>query len=207
MRLRLETVMTGRGSTVVPASAGLLSTLLEQFDEELRSQGVDVSEHLAPGVSADYVARVLGDIGLEPPDELVAWFGWHNGPLPATRSYLPQFITPISVEDAVAVHKAKMSGDEELRWDVHPGWVKLESPSFGLSVNCEESPENPPLVRRSDVDLPLSREGSFRQVVSLCTVVAWWIDALDRGAYSYDRVDKTWRWDLSLLPDAYRAAM
>jgi hypothetical protein len=40
--------------------------------------------------------------------------------------------------------------------------------------------------------------------VSLCTVVSWWIDALHRKVYWYDLEAEQWRWDLSLLPDAYR---
>jgi hypothetical protein len=49
------------------------------LERRLRAFGAPIVEALAPGVSAEEIRAVLDAEGLQAPDDVVAWWGWHDG--------------------------------------------------------------------------------------------------------------------------------
>ena len=56
-----------------------LSSLLAALDGRLREFGAPAVAALRPGATPDVVRTVLAREGLAAPDDLVAWWGWHDG--------------------------------------------------------------------------------------------------------------------------------
>jgi hypothetical protein len=56
-----------------------LRGLLDELEHRLRAFGAPIVEAFRPGVSADEVRAVLAAEGLSAPDDVVVWWGWHDG--------------------------------------------------------------------------------------------------------------------------------
>lgn len=56
-----------------------LTEVLTVFERELTRVSPIAAERLGPGLPAEETARVLRELDLEPPDDLLEWFAWHNG--------------------------------------------------------------------------------------------------------------------------------
>src|SRR5437867_20250 len=56
-----------------------LRPLLDELERRLRAFGAPIVDAFAPGVPVDEVRAVLDAEGLEAPDDVFAWWGWHNG--------------------------------------------------------------------------------------------------------------------------------
>ena len=64
-----------------------------------------------------------------------------------------------------------------------------------------------PLVRRPEQDHDLAEFSHKLQVVSLCTIVTWWIQALEAGATEWDRSTQSWtNLDVALVSPMRRDA-
>ena len=64
--------------TDAPGGAAL-SGLLAELEERLRRWRAPIVEAFRPGASAAHARSVLGAEGLAAPDDVVAWWGWHDG--------------------------------------------------------------------------------------------------------------------------------
>jgi hypothetical protein len=56
-----------------------LQPLLDELERRLRAFGAPIVDAFAPGLPVDEVRTVLDAEGLRAPDDVVAWWGWHNG--------------------------------------------------------------------------------------------------------------------------------
>jgi hypothetical protein len=56
-----------------------LRPLLEELDRRLRAFGAPIVEAFRPGLPAGEVKAVFADEGLSAPDDVVTWWGWHDG--------------------------------------------------------------------------------------------------------------------------------
>ncbi|MEO6116792.1 MAG: hypothetical protein ABIP33_10435 [Pseudolysinimonas sp.] len=72
----------------------------------------------------------------------------------------------------------------------------------GLAIFCDGDPVDPPLVRGITWDREYGTQPhqTLRQAVSLCTPVAWWVDALRRGRYRWNERTNAWDVDYSKQP-------
>jgi hypothetical protein len=200
-----ETIGTPQGPSVEGASPELLSTLLAAFEEELRKQKVPVDRYMRPGADESEVRAGFAQCGLVAPDEAVRWFGWRDGP---TRTKDSHFVMPMfmswSLAECVAAYldpKGQPKGYESWQW--HPGWIQIMGDANGLALNCIAPPEEAPLVRGLSWgrEYGTQPEQTLRQVVSLCTPVAWWLDALQHGWYRWNVPGNAWESvDHSLQP-------
>lgn len=190
------TQLSARGLTVEGAGPDLLRELLPDFERELRLQGVQIDDLLQPGCDPRDVREVGVALGLNIPDELVVWFGWRNGvrslePIPRV---LPQFdFWPL---DLVARrHGTWPFGFGLNDWEWNPNWLHFMGDQHGLAMSCEEPPENAPLIRALTEEDGTQSKDTRLQAVSLCTPVTWWIDALRRGWYRWDRTAQNWEYE------------
>lgn len=199
-----ETIGTSHGPSVDGASPALLQELLEAFQDALAHQGVPVERFLSPGTSPERVRSRLNDIGLRAPDELVAWFGWHDGPkrMPGSASVLPRFLF-WSLDEAISMHvspRGQPKGTEDWQWN--PAWLQIMGDGNGLAIHCAEDPTEPPLVRALTMDGEYGTQPkkTLRQVVSLCTPVAWWTEAVSENWYRWDAKSQLWDIDEQKQP-------
>jgi hypothetical protein len=194
-----DTIGSPDGPTVEGASAELLGELLRELDRELEKAGFPVSRFLSTGTSEGRVRDSLANLGLVAPDELVAWFTWHDGREPSEqgRYFVPGF-SLWSLAKVVSSYQDpdyEPHGIEEWEWD--PGWLHFAGPNVGLAMRCDGDPADPPLVRNvaSDSEFGTQPDQTSRQVVSLCTPVTWWIDSLQQGWYEWNSGVGRWHSD------------
>lgn len=187
MRLPV-TIATPKGLSVEGAGANLLAELLDKLEQELRKQGVPVDEYFCPGAPAAEVRSTFANNGLVAPDEAVVWFGWHDGVDRSRPSdkVLPKFFSWSLSETVTSRLKLDPNfiGFED--WQVDPRWMQILGEQYGITVRCDDVPENPPLVRALTFAEPsYASTYTHQQVVSLCTPVTWWIEALRQGLFTW----------------------
>ena len=202
-----EVVRTPHGPMAGSASAGLLRELLEEFEREARSAGAPTDLWLDDGIGASEVISELADVGLIANDELITWFGWHNGIRDAATagagSRVLPFIIPASLDAAIHRYRdlvldfvippnGSIGGNPTDMRGAGFGWLNLEADNYGLAVACRSEARFTPLVRRieDDWDDPAAR-GKL-QVVSLCTLVTWWTQGIRNGAVVWESESHLW---------------
>jgi hypothetical protein len=181
----------------------MLRSALERWEQCWRDLGFPVNEELMPGLDEAGVRRVLEPLG-PVPDDVITWFGWHNGSRNESNSphsHAPTGSCLITLDTAVynqAIYvsvTAQRPEDTEDQWE--PTWLPLidtdKGDSFLLDLVTGEvrtsffwpwSEEHPHLTRLAAPDL--------------ATIVTLWCDVLDAGYYTWR--DGDWRYDASQLP-------
>ena len=216
---------TPSGPMLESASPDLLESLLANYGTRLKVAGVPVDEWLAPGVAEQTVREELESVGLIAPDELIVWFGWHNGrsttiPREVSVHALPDF-SPLSVGEAVKGYEREVLNfeappvypgrtpipDEFFQFGVTRGWMRLVGSVYGTAIECVSPPSEPPRLRSANEDFVESAPEGFYQAVSLCTLVNWWIESLDSGAFTWDATGGRWLVDQMRLPASQRAVL
>ena len=56
-----------------------LRPLLEELERRLREFGAPIVDAFGPGIAADEIRAVFDAERLDAPDDVVAWWGWHDG--------------------------------------------------------------------------------------------------------------------------------
>jgi hypothetical protein len=173
----------------MPGAEEPLEEVLAELEDRLLTIGAGVAGLLAPGLSEDQVRTRLGELGMEPPGELVTWFGWHDGlinPDPAFERY-DRVIRwhPMTLEQCIQDWSGQPRGPEDWQWD--PTWLPVGhyDNSSRLTVDC-----TPPQQRLARLSAYGAEEGGFGRcaapvVIGLAGVVRWWLDALDAGHITY----------------------
>ena len=190
-------VETPEGPMAEDSSAELLSRLLIEFEVELRKQGVPVDRYLQPGAPPEVVRASFAAAGLVAPDEVVAWFGWHDGRVllqddPA-QYVLPNFeFQSLQMTFAWRDKWIPEWGTDEWQW--HPEWTPISTGHPQFTVKADGDPAHPPLVRCIDPELGWGTQPNYtdHQVVSLCTPVTWWIEFLRNGEYQWVPEHRKW---------------
>ncbi|MGL4339302.1 MAG: hypothetical protein ACRCSP_02600, partial [Rhodoglobus sp.] len=219
-------IQTPSGPMLESASPELLASLLADYSDRITAAGVPIDEWLAPGVSEETIRAELATVGLVAPDELLVWFGWHNGlstTVPRTTSVhaMPYFV-PLSVEDAVENYKQDVLEfeapspvypgreplpDEFYQWGLTEGFMRLIRELRGCAIECVSASSEPPRLRSINEDFYEEAPQGLFQAVSLCTLVSWWIESLDSGTFRWDKDKNNWELDLrwSSFPESQRA--
>jgi cell wall assembly regulator SMI1 len=192
------------------AATPLLSlTQLERLEALWAEQGAPLVEHLRPGLGANEVENQLAPLGLRLPSEAALWWGWHDG-VPSREpgvmggSYLRFLTLADAVEEyrssrRVAEQAAGIAESADRFW--HPSWFPITNTGSGgvIACDCEVASGAATPVRfvhwghKEDSEVPVA--DSFGQMV------AWWIEAIECGAWRYDNDLERWEIDHSRLPD------
>jgi cell wall assembly regulator SMI1 len=192
------------------AERPLLSlTQLERLEALWAEQGAPLVEHLRPGLTNEEIERQLRCLGQRLPREAVLWWKWHDGVLSGKSDIMggPQFRF-LTLGGAVRVYHrsrnvaetaARTSEEADHLW--HPSWFPITETGYGgvIACDCRVATQDPTPIRmvdwggKEDSDVPVA--GSFGQMV------AWWIEAIDCGAWSYDPDLNRWEIDHQRLRD------
>lgn len=196
--MKLITIATPSGYTVEGSSAELIPELLERFFGCMEAAGSPVRSLLAPGLPPEVVRDRLGEVGLSAPDELVAWYSVFDGILasagPLNAPPFPTFqLHSLDVALALYEREHEVMGVGHEIWNWNPRWLRIGSPVHSLAVRCSDEVDEPVLVRAVGDDRNTQVENPSYQVVSLCTPVQWWIEAIDHGLFSWDSGNQRWR--------------
>lgn len=176
-------IETELGLCLDGAGPAKLDSLLRELDHVLAALDVDLNLVLDPGIAPDLVREAFAQVGLVPPEELIVWYGWHNGlRVDAQGKYLglTPFVAQADVDWSIANYRYQLREAVPMGlWA--EGWLCMES-DRGLSAYCSRNPGDLPLLRRVDFEaFDFLEESSAHQIVSLSTMVALWIDAIEAG--------------------------
>jgi len=213
-----EIAQTSDGPMALHSTPQLLRKLLLNLEAECRRAGIDVDSWLKPGIDESEVRLALSGAGLSCPDELVIWYGWHNGhtrPVPRTGGPPLPRLSMMSVEEAVDVYTEKLKSkpatlqqfpdfDIDHHWGAGSGWLRLDQNVHGVAIDCSLETV-PPRVRFPNEDFQYETGGRFR-AVSLCTYVTWQIYGLRQGGFKYNVTTATWDVDSGRLAPSQQAA-
>ena len=197
------TVRVLDGLTVEGASPGLLSELLEAYSFELKARDRMTFDALLPGLEPEEIHEKFATIGLEPPEELVVWWGWRNGF--RLGNYVGARPLQLTVAQAVRLYEAETLGittpatHDPLVWN--PSWIRVAGGgSRSVAVRCGQRAV--PLVRYVDPEFTGSQdwESAEHQVVSLCTVVTWQLLAIAKRWTVFDQRSGIWVTDWDRYP-------
>lgn len=191
----------------VGASPKLLTELLDLLERKVVLHVGSLAEWVLPGLQPTEVRDVLAGAGLAAPEEVKALFSWHNGVTIGAPSPFPGFGF-VPLEEAVTSYQRIQSALSKTAADlgVEPGalsggagtgWLRLIPDNYTLAVDCSRPAEQPPYVRATNPDFA---EGEAPQIVSLCTLVTWWIEGIDSGAHYWLPEVRRWEIEDSKLP-------
>ncbi len=196
---------TPDGPMLEGSSAARLGELLVDYEAILSELSGTLESTMMPGIEPVEVEVKLASRGLSCPDEIAVWFGWHNGVRlidGRRRGGIPLF-HPHSLDEALHVYdlnraeleRAYAEGvDYELAtYGAGEGWIQLDPLAESIAVECVRGGAQSPRVRRPNIDFadPFFA-GKFR-AVSLCTVVASWIESARNSAFSWLETEQRWQ--------------
>lgn len=192
--------MTPRPPGANTAAEEPLRESLNRFEAAVRATGAGVAWLLAPGLPESDVRAELASIGMEPPQELITWFGWHNGltqahPKSGGDGILVRWF-PFSLKESIADWRHQPKSMDVFDW--HPTWLPigaLSAHATRLAIDC--TPSQGPRAR---LHVAAPEDGLFNFKVmpivdGLSTAVDWWMQALERGWIYYDSDNDMWNKD------------
>jgi hypothetical protein len=189
----------------------LTAVMLERLSGHCRTLGAPVAESLRPGLSEPEMHALVAPLGLRLPTEARVWWAWHDRAESTSLAHsLGNGIVSLRLEQAVARHLdnrkiAEQIADDRptpVRADDYwpPQWLTL-AVAAGLGeivCDCSVAEGEPTPIRLSDFEFP--EDSQVPLAPSLGTLVGWWLDALDSGAWTYDVASRTWRDHPERLP-------
>jgi hypothetical protein len=187
------------------ASPSLLGSLLDEFFDEIASNGAPVDRCVVPGLSREEIRGRVEQLGFSAPEEVLVWFGRHNGyrPISGERGNLPLPHDILSLDAAIDHYRSGPIGVETWEWG--KGWLKVVSPVHGYALDCNVArPDDPLVVRVVGDGIGPNSVDDVGEIVSLCTLVAWWIDSVRCGAYRWDAGREMWEIDGFAVPEERR---
>ena len=184
--------------------------LLAELEARWRRQGSFVAQALRPGLTDNQIDALTLEAGLSLPAEARRWWGWHDGAerqppggpaeVGPDRAFLPL---------ADAVRECRRL--RELSWEVVPvdaepdwkaSWLPLDNSKIPNLIDCAVSHEDPVPARSFFVENPSAGLPGVRSIGALVMV---WIEAVDCGAWAYNRAAGYWEYDRTKLRDELRA--
>ena len=179
-------------------------------------------DQLRPGLTTHEIERLVGPLGVSLPSEAVTWWRWRDGVAASTIDRVSQRTIGgpdfefLPLAEAVALYRqqrrlatdiVQSSPEFDLNVDAfwHPAWFPISSARYGGIIACDcgvRAGQPTPIRMVIWGDSP--DEFDQVRVDSFGGMVAWWLDALDRGAWKYDRAQHRWLLDYGRLEDPSR---
>jgi hypothetical protein len=164
---------------LVGAGPDRLASLLREFESLV--DGASSPARLNPGLAEGEVQQQFAAAGLTCPEELVVWFGWHNG-YPANdrgASFTTPSIRTESLEFLLS--RGMVNNTSWMSMGNGPGQIVVDTgtPRGELLrvAHLEEDLPFYPGIKEDDLD---------GRTASLSTLVAWWIIGVKQGGYLWD---------------------
>jgi cell wall assembly regulator SMI1 len=184
-------------------------TQLERLEALWAEQGAPLVEHLRPGLTIEEIERELEPLGLRLPSEAALWWGWHDGvPTGKPREMGGSFFLFLTLGDAVReyhssrrVAEAAARTDEEADHLWHPSWLPITNTGYGAVIACDCSVAEQAATPIRAVHWGHNEESDVPVADSFGAMVAWWIEAIERGAWRYDTGLGRWEIDHQRLAD------
>lgn len=178
---------------------------LDRLKELWQREHAPVVEILRPGLPEEMIDAQVGELGLELPSEARTWWAWHNGAgstegLVSQRELGPGFAF-LSLEEAIGLYRQMRALFERLwapdgpsavdHW-WRPTWFPITERRAAVRCDCAVPAGAPtPIYWAYSHDHDV--EGLTRpKVDSFGTLVTWWIEAVENGAWRFDRRAKRW---------------
>jgi hypothetical protein len=181
--------ITPLGPVLDGSSPELLSELLPEFERVARDAGLP-AEVFRPGLAAAEVEDRLFALGVHPEPEVVVWFTWHDG---TSDVGWPVPVFPFAPMSYIE-HRYRWGEIGSELWEWAHGWIPLGATAHGMALG--PSLDGLPRIRPVSPEVTLQDDSHPEQVLSLCTPVSWWIDAIQRGRYSWQ--GRNWERTLTL---------
>jgi hypothetical protein len=150
-------------------------------------------------------------LGLRLPDEARTWWAWHDGvsaavPFGAARELGPGLpFLPLEEAAALYRHARKQAVDvaaERADYWWRPSWFPITERRGEIRCDCSV-PANVPTPIYWAYSHDHDAEGLTKpRVHSFGTMVRWWIDALETGAWTYDTDAHRWTHNPGLVSAA-----
>jgi len=91
-----------------------LASLLSELEKRLREYHAPIAEAFRPGAQPEHLRGALSAAGLDPHDDLVVWWGWHDGAeavppgsiTSSTTSLISPWFMP-TLEDAIRLRRER----------------------------------------------------------------------------------------------------
>lgn len=176
-----------------------LREALARLEDALARAGSPVVSLMSPGLAPEVVRAALEPLGMQPPGELLTWFGWRNGFPPGTPAWSGRtsilWWAPFSLEAAVAEYHWQKPGPEVWQW--RPTWLPLAHSDSAprMAVDCTPPQGQEATVRMADPFAGGFDEAEVSSVRGLAGVVDKWVEAIDIGAYVYIDDARGQGWD------------
>ncbi len=201
-----------------------LPDLLDRYTALWTELGCPRASLLRPGLPAERVRQALAAEGLSAHQEIVDWYGWHDGTelaggastvtLPPPRLWVFNLAEAVAERRALVEFAAQMSADirhddpdagpeyplilADYWW--RPTWLPIARGGGSDRLAIDLSVDDAPGLRYWAADSPdLAQELA---APSLTALVAHWIAALESGACEWDTGGEHhhWRVDRDRLP-------
>ncbi|MBT0773159.1 SMI1/KNR4 family protein [Kineosporia sp. J2-2] len=166
-----------------------LTVLLGRLEEQWRRNGLPCSDRVRPGLPTAQIEQALSAWEMEPSEEVVDWFAWHDGGV--GEAWVAAGWRLLSLEEAFEHYDTHVTA--ELFEEENGGWFPLAQNPGGVALvaDCRG-----PRSARSEVGtvgkVPELAPAEFR-VDSLTTLVGWWVEQFESGVWtggggSYDSI-------------------
>lgn len=148
---------------------------LERFHAALRDAGAPLIAYLEPGLSPDQIRAAAAQFpGLALPEELLLWWGWHNGA--GGHFFAPERCFS-SVEMAVDDYAEGLETGSGVE---HPALLPVSNSWPSILVECV--PESPSVGR---IFVGQHSVPPVPQLPSVGALIEIWTSFLERGIWSY----------------------
>lgn len=174
-----------------------LNTLLRCW-EELQ---LPVVEQLRPGLEMREIDARTSTLGLTLPEEARLWWTWQDGATDAGAEPTSRYIGPglplLSLDEAVSLY-ARLREEAALVWEERadywwrPTWFPITERRGAIRCDCAVAEGAPTPIYWAYSHDHDERGLTAPRVDSFGTMVDWWIDALNAGAWVYDADSGRW---------------
>jgi hypothetical protein len=153
---------------------------------------------LLPGIDESEVRRMLAEVDLEPPDDLIDWFGWHNGYAPPPNGQPFWNIGPwhqaIGLEPAYDIYTELRNDIDDLAPDEDTEWFPVINFTHNgyILMYCGDKADQRGQVACWSSEFP----DRFYRPATLAEPIEWWTEYLDNGSWRYDSLLRTYFADI-----------
>ncbi|WP_258725873.1 SMI1/KNR4 family protein [Cellulomonas sp. NS3] len=194
-------------------------TLYSEYEQLVREAGAPVADMLAPPHRDPAAAIAHALPGCTLPDDLVAWWAWHDGTVPRQTPHGPGWF-PVAVGAGWAFRSLEGTLAERQRWlqtaelSAEPPELPAEAfwptswlPIVGsehsyLAADLAEATKD--RTRISYVERETLAAHAPDVAERWSEVVGWWVRLLQLGATTWSPTAGTWVTDETLVPDDLR---